>query len=316
MDKILITGASGFVGQSFIRQVMNTFNGEVEIVGISRTIHSNLFTSNNISYYSFDLFDVDALLEVLVMHKPNKIVHLAAMSSVALSWKEPQQSFSNNTNIFLNLLETVRKAKIKTRILSVGSSEQYGIVKSDDLPIKETTKLHPISPYAVARVSQEMLCNVYIEGFDIDIVMTRSFNHFGAGQDERFFIPSMIHQVLRMKHHDNKDVIRTGDLSIIRDYTDVRDVVNAYLLLLDKGLNGEVYNICSGKGWRLFDIVHLIQEICQTDFEIVMDDALIRPNDNPVIVGSNEKIKVLTGWQPTFSMTQSINNIIEYINFS
>ena len=180
--------------------------------------------------------------------KPDYILHLASFSSVAYSWKHPEESFSNNCNIFLNLVDAVRQTCPKCRILSVGSSEEYGDIPHADLPLRENQPLNPISPYAVARVSQELLSKVYVHAFGMQIIMTRSFNHVGPRQDERFVIPSFIKRVLDIKRSGKEaGEIETGDLTIVRDFVDVRDVVEAYYMLLTRGTPGEVYNICSGK---------------------------------------------------------------------
>ena len=218
-----------------------------------------------------------------------------------------------NTNIFLNLVEQIRLLNLSCRILSVGSSEEYGNIEPDLIPLIETYPTNPISPYAVARVSQEMLSQVYCEGYGLDIILTRSFNHIGPGQKDVFVIPSFAKKLVDIKKGlNNQKSISVGNIEIIRDFVDVRDVVKAYYLLLQKGSKGEIYNICSGKGHSLKSILLLMLETLDLQVEILVDQKLIRPNDNLIIVGSNQKIKELLNWTPEIKIEKSIKDILEY----
>ena len=203
--------------------------------------------------------------------------------------------------------------KIECRILSVGSSEEYGEVAEKDLPLTEEHALKPLSPYAVARVSQEMLSKIYADGFNQDIIITRSFNHIGPGQKDSFVISSFAKQLVQLaKNNSTNNTITTGNLSIVRDFLDVRDVVKAYYLLLKKGLKGEVYNICSGNGIVLKDLVVKMSEILKLDVIIKEDPQLLRPNENKKIIGSYRKINLALGWRPEIPLEQSLADIIDY----
>jgi GDP-4-dehydro-6-deoxy-D-mannose reductase len=205
----------------------------------------------------------------------------------------------------LNLLEAVL-------ILSIGSSEEYGNVAQEDLPLKEDHLIMPVSPYAVARVSQELLSQIYTNGYGLDIVMTRSFNHIGPLQKDIFVIPSFVKQLLKIKNtRCNGDLI-SWDLAIVRDFTDVRDVVGAYYRLLTQGKKGDVYNICSGKGLSLRQVLEKLCNILDINVNVVVDRNLIRPSDNRIIIGSNEKIKMNHGWEPRYSLENSLNDMIKY----
>jgi GDP-4-dehydro-6-deoxy-D-mannose reductase len=261
-----------------------------------------------------NLLDYSALESLLVSFQPTHILHLASFSSVAKSWNEPINSFINNTNIFLNLAEIIRNNNIKCRLLSVGSSEEYGNVSSDCIPIKETEKLRPVSPYAIARVSQEMLSQCYVSSFGLDIILTRSFNHIGQGQPDIFVVPSFAKQILdsiKLGHTGNIKLY-TGDVSLIRDFLDVRDVVKAYHLLLEKGISGELYNICSGTGRSLKDILDMFSDLLDIQITVEIDKERIRPGDNNIIIGDNSKIKEQIGWQPEKPFIESLRDIITY----
>jgi GDP-4-dehydro-6-deoxy-D-mannose reductase len=314
-DKYLITGFSGFVSKHFIDYLENN-KIHAQILGID--IHEMDFDISDYRNVSCQFEKVDLLnkLEVeRIIHqfKPDYVLHLASFSSVALSWKKPVESFTNNTNIFLNLIDTIRLADFKCRILSIGSSEEYGNMESVDSHLMEEHTLHPISPYAVARVSQEMLSKVYVDSYNMDIIMTRSFNHIGTHQKEMFVIPSFARQLIALKNNGSEQKeLTTGDTSIIRDFVDVRAVVEAYYLLFQKGKKGQIYNICSGFGTSLNDVIQKMATILNIHVTQKIDPNLVRPNDNKVIIGSNKKIKNDTGWENRFVLEQSLKDIIEY----
>ncbi len=306
MEIYLITGFGGFVSNHFLNY-LDTLNTPIKVVGISRKIRNELLTYKNLNI-QIELADLTNRLriqDILAHYRPNFILHLASDSSVAYSWKYPIDSFQNNTNIFLNLLESVRILQIPCRILSIGSSEEYGIVAKENLPIHENTPLNPISPYAVARVSQELLSKVYVEGYNLDIIMTRSFNHIGAGQDDKFVIPSFVKQIIT----NPEKKLQVGNLQIVRDFLDVQDVVRAYVSLLQQGKKGEIYNVCSGKGVTLLEILETIAAMENINLQYWVDKNLIRPNDNPAIIGDYTKIYNSLGWKPTVPLQQSLTEI-------
>ncbi|MGA2912019.1 MAG: GDP-mannose 4,6-dehydratase [Methanoregula sp.] len=316
MKKILITGISGFVGGHFVHY-LTTHHNDLEIHGISRSKPAWDFIpgmpelSNNSHFHQADLMDITKIKSLIEEIQPDYIVHLAAQSSVAESWKTPVDSFMNNTNIFLNIIDTVRINDFTARVLSVGSSEQYGIVSEKDLPLNEKSLQHPANPYAVARVAQENLARIYAEGYGLDICCTRSFNHCGPGQSDRFVVSSIVKQFVQIAHGIQKPVIHIGNGAIVRDFIDVRDVVAVYYLLLTKGKHGEVYNICSGQGRAIRDIVTMISGMLDISVKIKQEQSQIRPIDNPRIVGSNEKIQHELGWYPTIPFEQTLQSMYD-----
>lgn len=316
--KILITGFSGFVATHFVEYLYNNHNN-YEIIGIDLNKPSynyNKFEDRlKISFYKVDLLNREYLFDILGKVKPDYILHLAAYSSVAFSWEHPEESFINNSNIFLNLIHVIQKVNPSCRVLSVGSSEEYGNVAHENIPIRENQLTNPLSPYAVARVSQELLSKVYVNAYNMNIVMTRSFNHIGPRQDCRFVVPSFITRILDIKNSgDNSGIIYTGNTDIIRDFVDVRDVVKAYYILLIQGTSGETYNICSGKGIRLRELIQIISEEVGINVCTKVDPKLIRPNDNMEIVGTYYKIETELGWKPEIKIRKTIQDMIEYYN--
>lgn len=315
MEKYLITGFSGFVSRHFLEYLeRNSIQCMVKGIDVyPPEFKQDQFKFIKIDFEKIDLLKANNLDNIIFQFKPDYILHLASYSSVAFSWKEPTESFANNTNIFLNLLDAVRKLGLSTRILSIGSSEQYGNVKAEDMPLKENHPLKPISPYAVARVAQEMLSKVYADGYDLDIIMTRSFNHIGPYQKDIFVVPSLVKQLVEIKKHCLKGQnIIAGDLNIVRDFTDVRDVVSGYYKLLKNGEKGEIYNICSGNGWALKEIFHMLCDMLNVDVNINTVPQLIRPSDNKIIIGSNDKVKKITGWEIQYSLEESLKDVISY----
>jgi GDP-4-dehydro-6-deoxy-D-mannose reductase len=313
--KLLITGFTGFVSQHFLALLNKEEPGSV-VLGIDKNLPDFDFSGYrniSITFENIDLLNRSATDKMLDSFQPEYILHLASVSSVAQSWHTPLDSFVNNTNIFLNLVEQIRLKKSKCRILSVGSSEEFGEVTEKELPLTEEHPLKPVSPYAVARVSQEMLSKIYADGFSLDIIMTRSFNHIGPGQRDVFVISSFAKQLVQLaKKKSSNNTITTGNLSVIRDFVDVRDVVKAYYLLLKKGRSGEVYNICSGKGIILKEIISKMSDLLGIIVDTEVNPQLVRPNENKKVIGSYQKIKQELGWQPEIEISKSLADIIDY----
>ncbi len=317
MKRLLITGISGFVGGHFVQSIIRD-NDEYEVFGISRskpswdflTINPKLLNYHN--FYLADLNDIPKIKSIIEEINPDYILHLAAQSSVAESWKTPVNSFMNNTNIFLNIIDTVRTMENSTRILSVGSSEQYGIVSEIDLPLSEDRTLNPANPYAIARVAQEQLARIYATGYGLDICCTRSFNHCGPGQTDRFVVSAIMKQFAKIAHRLQEPIIQIGRGDIVRDFIDVHDVVRAYKLLLMQGKRGEIYNICSGEGRSIIDVVMLFSGMYHMKVEVHQEQSEFRPMDNPRIIGNNQKIQKDTGWKPRFPFEESLWSMYEY----
>ncbi len=303
MSKYLITGVMGFVGRYFV-EYLNEKEPESKIYGIDITPKCDM----NIKYRSLNLMDNEQVNRIVRSLKPDYIVHLAAMSSVAQSWKEPANCFMNNMSAFLNLADAVRNNKLKTRILSVGSSEEYGIY---DNPMTEDLNLHPKSPYSVARLSQEYMSKLYVDNFNMDIVMTRSFNHIGPRQNTRFVIPSFIEQLVNISKGKSENKMMVGNIDVVRDFTDVRDVVNAYYLIIKNAQNRSVYNVCSGQGVKLRDIINTTAKELNIKPNIIIDSSRIRANEISSVIGDNTKLKKELGWNQKYTLQQTISDIIK-----
>ena len=209
-------------------------------------------------------------------------------------------------------MENVRLLDLPCTILSVGSSEEYGNYPIEEMPLQETYQLHPSNPYSVARTAQEMLAELFVNGYGMNIVLTRSFNHIGPWQRDTFVISSFVKQLVECKLSGKPAVLHTGNVEIIRDFLDVRDVVDAYYKLLHNGKNGEVYNICSGEGTRLRTIIETLGKLLDMEVTIQTDPSRIRPTDNLVIIGDNSKLKQTISWDLTHTLTDSLQDMIKY----
>ena len=310
--KYLITGASGFVGQHYIRYLLKK-NPATEIHGIDTRPPEALreLRGKKIRFYRGSLLNSKWIERIIRKIKPRRIVNLASHSSVSRSWDRPYEYLSNNADLFLNLVEAVRKSRIKTKILSVGSSEEYGAGSSTG-HVTEDVPLRPSNPYAVSRVAQDVFANVYTQAYEVPIIATRSFNHIGPGQKEIFVISAFAKQVIEAKRELRNKIV-CGDLDIVRDFMDVRDVVRAYDLLLTRGKSGEAYNVSSGKGHRLRDILRELQKKAGTNAKVVSRyPRLMRTADNPRIVGSCKKLRRHTGFKPKYSLSRSLEDILRY----
>ena len=303
MKKYLVTGINGFVGKYFVDYVHGV-EPDSDIMGVDLGETSK---PKDIKYKSLNLCDEKDVHNTIEQYKPDYIVHLAAVSSVAKSWEDPRGCFLNNNAAFLNLAEAIRKTEINARVLSVGSSEEYGIY---DKPMSENFVLHPKSPYSVARLSQEYLSKLYVDRFGLDIVMTRSFNHIGPGQSTQFVVSSFISQLVNIADKKSENKMMVGNIDVARDFTDVRDVVDAYYKILTCAPNRQVYNVCSGKATKLRDIIDMASNKLQIKPNIIVDKSRLRSNEIMVVVGDNTKIKSELGWKPKYTLEQTISDII------
>lgn len=314
MHKYLITGFSGFVGNNFTKYLnANSLNTSIFGIDIINPAFDLTDLSNvKLKFEKSDLRDRKRISKIIYDFSPDYVLHLASDSSVAESWKSPVNCFQNNVNIFIDLLEDIRKIGINCRIISVGSSEEYGSVEISNLPLKEDQKLNPTSPFGIARYSQELIGKLYADVYGMDIVMTRSFNHVGPGQSDDFAISSFAKQMAEIKSNSQNEFLMAGDVSVIRDFIDVGDVVRAYDKLFRKGKKGEIYNVCSGFGISLHNIIQIMSEIIDVKFIICEDKKLKRPKENPVVIGSNEKLKRETGWNNKITLEDSLKNMLNY----
>ncbi|MBI5710186.1 MAG: GDP-mannose 4,6-dehydratase [Candidatus Eisenbacteria bacterium] len=313
MRRVLVTGVTGFAG-SHLADYMLTRN-DCEIFGIrrwrSRTENIEHF-QDRIALLECDLRDATSTRDTLEKVRPDWIFHLAAQSFVPTSWIAPTESLTTNILGQLNLFEAVRHLGLKCRIQLACSSEEYGMVHADEVPIKETNPLRPLSPYAVSKVAQDMLGYQYWMSWKIDIVRTRGFNHEGPRRGPVFVASDFAKQIADIEKGRRPPVLSVGNLDARRDFTDVRDTVKGYWLALEKGEAGEVYNICSGRSWSIREVLDLLLGMTKVKIEVRQDPARLRPSDVMVLEGDYSKFAKVTGWKPVIPFEQTLRDMLEF----
>lgn len=251
----------------------------------------------------------------LVMERlhPVMVYHLAAQSSAAQSFTDPAGTLATNIQGTLNLLEAVKALPEATWpvILSVGSCEEYGPQPEAHYPLHEGAPLNPLSPYAVSKVAQTLLCQQYVRAHDLPVITVRAFSHTGQGQDARFVFPAFAQQIAAAEAGQGPTEISTGDLSPVRDFLHVKDVVWAYRLLMKEGQPGQVYNVCSGQGISIRKGLEMLVAQAQCPITIKVDPRRLRPADTPVMVGDNSKLTQETGWEPEWDLAQTFQDLLD-----
>ena len=314
--KLLITGFAGFVSRHFLN-LLSVQDESFEIIGIDRNIPGFGFNKyNNVTckVIQTDLKDSDFIFEIIESFSPEYILHFAAASSVQYSWQHPAKSFLNNNAIFFALLDAVKRSEKNIRVLSTGSSDVYGNSANKNLILREDCIADPANPYAAGKASQEMIAKIYINSFGLDIIQTRSFTHFGAYQKDSFVLAKFAKELTLIKKGKKTSTLVTGNIDVVRDMTDVRDVVNAYYGLLKRGKSGEVYNVCSGQGRSLRSVIELMLQQLEISVDLQLDESLLRKAEILSIIGSNEKIYTLTKWKPEIVFEKAIADLLDYWN--
>jgi GDP-4-dehydro-6-deoxy-D-mannose reductase len=258
------------------------------------------------------LLDPASLARAIEETQPDLVLHLAAQSFVPSSISDPRATYNVNFFGTLNLLEALKACGFPGRMLYISSGDVYGLVAPDVLPIAETHAVRPRNPYAVSKAAAELLCYQWTQNHAFEIVLARPFNHVGPGQAEWFVVPDFAKQVVEVKLGLREPVIRVGAIDVTRDFTDVRDVVRAYFLLLERGKKGEAYNICTGREQSIREILERLIVIAGIDCQIVQDEARFRPNEQKRIYGSFAKLNEQVGWQPTIDIDKSLQDVLSY----
>jgi GDP-4-dehydro-6-deoxy-D-mannose reductase len=306
MKRVVVTGCGGFVGP-YVTSVLAARGYEVWGVDVKEDVDDPSISR----YVSCDLIDraaVDALMGTVA---PQAIVHLAAQSSAGKSLSEPFATLTRNILPVLNVLEFGRTAGKGVRILAVGSGDVYGAAAPEDLPLAETHPLRPANPYALSKAIQEQVCAHYAGCYGVDVVMTRSFNHTGAGQRDVFVLPSFARQVTEIKLGLREPRIDVGDLDLKRDFTDVRDVAEAYAVLLEKGARGEIYNVCSGVSYGLRALLEKMCAAARVAPEIRVEQTRIRPVEARDVRGDPAKIERDTGWRARTPIEATLESLLD-----
>ena len=298
--KALVVGGGGFVGPYLVRHLTKDLGYDVTVTKTEK----ETLTIDSAVVRNLDILDKNQISELLSEEKPDYLFHLAAQSSVAYSWKNPTLTVDVNIKGCVNLLEAVKDADKKPRVLLIGSGEEYGHIKKDECPIIEDNVLRPGNIYAATKS--------YADAYGMDVMMVRAFNHIGPNQTPMFVVADFCKQVADIEKGKQEPVIYVGNLSAKRDFTDVRDVVKAYALLVKNGRRGETYNVGTGHAIEIRQILDEIIAMSDRDIEVKIDEKKLRPVDVPIIEPDIDKIRKEVGWQPVISLKQTLKETLEY----
>lgn len=308
--RALITGINGFVGGHLADYLLEV--GGWDIWGLARSSHLSWpHLGGHITFIRADLLDAALVSAELARVRPDVIFHLASQTFIPESFRDPATTLSTNIfaqlHIFLGLIEH----HLNSRVLVVTSNEVYGPVPAHAMPINEDTPLRPATPYGVSKAAQDLLALQYYQSHHLDVVRVRPFNHIGPRQTERFVAASFASQIARIELGLQPPVIRVGDLSTQRDFTDVRDMVRAYALAVESGASGQAYNLGSGRPVPIQTLLDILVAASQVTVEIAPDPSRMRPVDLPLVSCDASRFRECTGWQPQISLQQTLHDILE-----
>lgn len=312
--RVLITGITGFAGSHLAEYILAN-HPDVRIFGFVRwrsRMDNIVHIQDKVELHEADIKDVISLKKALADIKPDRIFHLAAQSFVPASWRLPAETFAINAIGQINLFEALLSLKLNPKIHIAGSSEEYGHVNPDEVPMKETNPLRPLSPYAVSKVAQDLLAYQYFKSYGMKTVRTRGFNHTGPRRGDVFVTSNFAKQIAEIEKGKKEPLIHVGNLGAKRDFTDVRDIVRAYWLAAEKGEDGEVYNVGTGKAMAMKEMLDILLSLSKAKVKIKVDPERLRPSDVPILQSDCSKFVRLTGWKPQIPLEQTFKDLLNY----
>ncbi|MEK7533954.1 MAG: GDP-mannose 4,6-dehydratase [Patescibacteria group bacterium] len=314
MKRVLITGITGFAGSHLAEYLCS--KKEYEISGtylLNKSLENVDAIRDKIHLIKVDLTNAKKVLELVEITKPDLVFNMAGLPSTADSFKNPAETLINNISLEINLLSAIKENKLlDAKILIISSAEIYGLVKKEDLPIDEETRLMPTSPYSVSKIAQDFLGLQYFLSYNLKIIRVRPFNHIGPRQSSHFVVAAIAKKIAEIEKGKRKPILAVGNLESKRDFTDVRDMVRAYAITLEKGQLGQVYNIGSGVSHRIYDILHKLLLQSRAKITVKSDKSLFRPIDNPELVCDASKFKRLTNWKPEIELAVTLKDTLDY----
>ena len=308
MKRALIIGAAGFVGSYLIDHIQKHCVWSIVVTKMPQ----ETMACPGVDICDLDILDPEAIERLLEEQRPDYIFHLAAQSSVAVSWKNPGLTVDVNVKGSLNVLDAVRKLDYKPRVLLIGSGEEYGHVRENEVPVQEDNVLRPGNIYAATKACQNMIGAIYAQAYGMDVMMVRAFNHVGPNQSPIFVVADFCKQTAEIEAGLKEPVIKVGNLSARRDFSDVRDVVRAYVELMEKGKAGETYNVGSGNAVEIRKILDMILCRSKKEIRVEVEPSRMRPVDVPVIEADISKLKTCTGWEQKITLEETIQDTLEY----
>lgn len=306
---ILVTGGTGFAGSHLLEALLTAGRTNLHTTHFGNTVQLP-FDTSSVQFHQVDLTNKQATEALIQKVQPDQIYHLASFAAVGKSFQQADGLLKNNIGLQLNMLEAVRQFKPDARVLSIGSAEEYGLVNSSDpnFTIDESFPFNPINPYAVSKLTQEHLAVAYLNSYQLQIVRVRPFNHIGERQSLEFVIPAFVSQLVQIEK-GQATTMKVGNLEVTRDFTDVKDMARAYMLLMEKGQVGEVYNVGSGMGWKIADVLNELIKLSSAKVTLEQDPSRMRPSDIPRFVANADKVRSL-GWEPQIALTDTLQRVV------
>lgn len=306
--KALIIGAAGFVGGYLADHLRKECGWSVCVTKMPQ----ETCQIEDVEVYDLDILEKNNIQELFEKTAPDYIFHLAAQSSVAVSWKRPELTVDVNVKGCINVLEAAKELEKKPRILLIGSSEEYGPSLPEENPVTENQPLRPGNIYAATKACQGMLGSIYAKAYQMDVIMVRAFNHIGPKQAPLFVVSDFCKQVAEIEKGFKEPVMYVGNLSAKRDFTDVRDIVRAYSALVQKGTAGETYNVGSGHAIAIQDLLNNILKLSTKEIKVEVDQNKLRPVDVPIVEADVSKLTNDTGWERKYELESTLKDILEY----
>ena len=311
--RALITGITGFAGSHLAEHLLKL--GGIEVHGISLGRHGTSKIAHILSrlhLHQGDLRDGTWVDQIVQTIQPDQIYHLAAQAVVSLAWSQPAETLTNNITAELNVLEATRRLERPPRVLVIGSSDEYGMVAPNDLPIAETTPFRPNNPYAVSKIAQDYLGYQYYLSYGLPVIRLRPFNHTGPRQSPGFVVPDLAKQIAEAEAGLREPVMWVGNLAAERDFSDVRDIVRGYEMVARLGDPGEVYNLGSERAYAIRDILSMLLEMSRVAVRVESDPTRMRPSDVPVMVSDCAKVRDCTNWAPEIPIERTLRDVLDY----
>ncbi|MCM3409933.1 GDP-mannose 4,6-dehydratase [Metabacillus litoralis] len=307
--RVLITGANGFVGRHLLKELYKNNNESILAV---RNVSDSYWLEQFGSIVLLNILDEDNVYKTIINYKPQVIIHLAAISNVGYSWGNPKETFETNVIGSLNIMKAIIKSKLDIKLINIGSSEEYGLTAKKKEILNELDTCLPQNPYAISKLSSSSLLIQLAKKHGINLIHARPFNHFGPGQNVGFVVSDFAYQIAEIKKGNKKPIISVGNLNAKRDFTDVRDVVNAYLLIINKDMETGIYNICSGTARKISSIVDELILLSGVEIDIKIDKNKYRPLEVESFMGSSAKIKEATSWNLSYNFTDSLRDTLTW----
>ncbi len=306
--KILITGAAGFVGGHLLRAFAAHGHRLAAIdLGVAP-----LFEELSVSFHHADLLDGETVRKILREEKPDAIVHLAAIANVPFAWKHPAKTMAVNVGGTVTLLEAMVEAAPEAKLLTIGSSDAYGLTAKCGKPLTEDMPCDPQNPYSISKLCAEQIAMQLAQKYNLNVIAARSFNHFGPGQKPGFVVSDFASQIAAIERGEQEPVLSVGDLTAARDFTYIDDIIAAYVALTEKNVFTGIYNVCSGKPRTIEEVLQSLLDLADKEIEVRKDPAKIRPSEVTFFVGNGNKLQAATGWKPVTDFRSGLEKTLAY----